>query len=193
MITKTLIVLCCVLLFSGHSAQEPEPLIAGKVVLIDGELTTDLKYSLAVFRGTKSAFGGVFYTEKVYFVLNGKEAKVRTSNPFPVFEFIAGSEMNLDGSVFLMRFDKESDRRQVRVGVSKGRILGGVKIREGVPKERQPAIALGVLGAASANAIGAKAGDSLIRYQVKVLEPLKPGEYCLVRSSNSCFDFGVDK
>ena len=111
--------------------------------------------------------------------MSGAQASLRTKNPMPIFDFFADGELNIQDSIYLIRFDRESDRRQVRAAIAKGG-----KVRTGVPKERRPDTLLENMG---------EGPDSTSHYRLKPSIALRPGEYCLVRSAESCFDFGIDQ
>jgi hypothetical protein len=154
--------------------QSDTPRTVGKVLLVDGDKSIEMKYSMSSTRGTMS----IFSTAKQYFVFAGRTANLRTKNPLPIFDLYADSGLNAATGIYLLRFEQESDRRQIRVAKAKGRKATG-----GVPKDRQ------------ISGIFEEIGDgpnSTKHYRVKPSSPLKPGEYCLVRSDDSCFDFGVD-
>jgi hypothetical protein len=179
---KLALLIAAMLLASGAIpalAQSDTPRTVGKVLLIDNGKTIEMKYSVARHRGTSSAVRGVFATDKEYLVLSGAQASLRITNPQPTFDFFADAGLNIEDSIYLIQFDKESDRRQVRVGIAQGR-----KVRTGVPKERKPELVLEELG-------GGPNGTT--HYRLRPSIALRPGEYCLVRSSDSCFDFGVEK
>jgi hypothetical protein len=159
-------------------AQADSPRTIGKVLLIDNDKTSEMKYSVIRHRGTSSAVKGVFATDKDYSVLPGAQALLRTTNPLPIFDFYADAGLNIQDSIYMIRFDRESDRRQVRTAIAKGG-----KVRTGVPKERRPDTLLENLG---------DGPNSTTHYRLKPSIALSPGEYCLVRSGDSCFDFGVD-
>jgi hypothetical protein len=157
---------------------QDSPRTIGKVLLVDNDKTIEMKYSVARHRGTSSAVKGVFATDKDYSVLSGAQALLRTTNPLPIFDFYADAGLNIQDSIYVIRYDRESDRRQVRVAIAKGG-----KVRTGVPKDRRPDTLLENLG---------DGPNSTTHYRLKPSIALSPGEYCLVRSAESCFDFGVD-
>jgi hypothetical protein len=163
-----------VLFSSSGIGQSDAPRTVGKVLLIDGEKSVEMKYSMSNARATMS----IFSTAKQYLILPGTVATLRIKNPLPVFEFYADAGLNVETAVYVLRFDRESDRRQVRVAKAKGR-----KAASGVPKDHTIAGALEEIG---------DGPNSTKHYRLKPSSPLRPGEYCLVRSNESCFDFGVD-
>lgn len=57
----------------------------------------------------------IFSTAKQYFAFPGVNASLRTKNALPIFDFSADAGLNVETAIYLIRFDKESDRRQVRV------------------------------------------------------------------------------
>lgn len=158
------------------TVQSDIPRVAGPVLLIDGDKSTEMKYSMSSTRGTETR-AGIFSVAKQYLSFGGGKANLRTKNPSPVFEFSADSSFNVGTGVYIYRFDAHKDRRDIRVGKAKVSSSSG-----GVPKDRFVPTTLEEIGK----------GQNSIQYRMKVVSPLKPGEYCLVRSDYSCFDFGVD-
>lgn len=151
-----------------------EPRVVGRVLFVDGSQSVEMKYSVSSVRGTLSMFA----TVKQYLVFEGSKATLRTKHRQPSMEFYASSDLDIPSAIYLLRFDAESDRRQIRVGKSRGKVA-----TTGIPKDHSVDSTVEELG---------DGPNSTKRYRLKPSSPLRPGEYCLVRSTDTCFDFGVD-
>lgn len=170
---KTLILLLLPLLpLQGDAARQ-----VGPVLMCTGESKIEMRYSVAAKRGEVAGFG-VFAKSKEYFVFSGQRAALRAT-PSVAFEFDVPSDLNPESNIYLIRFETKTDRREIRTG-----IVGARSSKQGVPDDRR----------VHARFTALSAGDSkTARYRLTPVEPLKPGEYCLVRSKDTCFDFGVDR
>lgn len=162
-------------LFISAIPVQDTPRVVGRASLVDGSQTIEMRYSISSPRGKV----GFMNKTKVYFVFGGSKANLRITNPLPAFEFYADSGLNVDTAIYLFRFDPEKDRRQVRVGKADGKTA-----TTGVPKDHLIASTIKEIG---------DGPNSTKRYRLTPSAALRPGEYCLVRSDESCFDFGVDK
>jgi hypothetical protein len=161
----------------GGRGQSDTAREVGPVLLIDGDRSTEMKYSMASSRGTNTR-AGVFSVAKEYLTFGGGKADLRTKDSNPVFEFYADAGFNVPSGIYIFKFDEHKDRRDVRTGKAQ---VG--KSSSGIPKDHFIETTLEELG---------KGQNSTTHYHMKPATPLRPGEYCLVRSGYSCFDFGVD-
>jgi hypothetical protein len=159
------------------SSQVDTPRQVGPVFMIDGDKAIEMKYSVASKRGSVSGVG-VFSKSKEYFVFDGPSASQRTKNREVAFEFSVASDLNPQSTIYLIKLETKPDRREVRTGIK-----GARSAKQGVPQDRRVPTRFRQLSSEGATA----------RYRLEPTLPLSPGEYCLVRSSESCFDFGVDK
>jgi len=141
--------------------------------LVDGTKTVPLKHSISASRGHTG-----FRAIKEYFVFGGPKANVRSTSTSPIFEFDADPNFNVESGVYLFRFDPHKDRREIRVAKGNGK-----DVRYSIPKDHLIATTLEEVG---------DGPTQTKHYRMKVSGSLRPGEYCLARSSDSCFDFGVD-
>lgn len=156
--------------------QSEAPRQVGPVLLIDQGKTVEMKYSLATRRGNASGIG-IFTTVKHRFIFDDTKATLRTSS-LPRFEFYADSGLNLESGIYLIRFDVKSGRREVRVGKVRGR-----SSTTGVPEDHKIPTTIEEIG---------NGPNSTKQYRMQPSSSLRPGEYCLIRSADSCFDFGVN-
>lgn len=140
------------------------------VMLIDKTRSLEMKDAVASRRGRAGVMGG-----KQYYVFAGPKAELRTQTPLPVFQFDLDGPV--DNDVYLFRFDKKSDAREIKVAQGSG--LTEIAI----PKDHLIATTIEEVGAGR---------NSAKRYRLKPTAPLRPGEYCLSRDFSVCFDFGVD-
>lgn len=142
-----------------------------RLVVLEGSQTLTMKDIVASRRSRT----GFYSSSKQYFYFSGPKAGLRTRTTQPVFEFEADPS---DDPVYLFRFDRKSDRREITVASG----FGGLS-EFSLPKDRVIATTVEEIGAGS---------NSLKRYRLKPAAPLRPGEYCLTRNISVCFDFGVD-
>jgi hypothetical protein len=159
-------------LFSSTGAQE-----ALTVILVDGEKRTEMKYTDANRHGQVSGIG-VFTQVKSYLTLDGQGADVRTKNPSPQFEFWLQSAMNAKTTVLLVKLDRRSKQREIRLSKAKGRDAS-----TGFPIDHILPVTLEEISS----------NGSMTNYRVSSQSPLPPGEYAIVRHPNLFFDFGIDK
>lgn len=164
-----LVMLLAIAICSAQN-QSDEPGAIHGLVLIEGTQPVKMKDTVA----SRDARWGVAVS-KQYFRFAGAKAALRTKT-LPEFQFDA--EPDSDEPVYLFRFDRRSDRREIRV--AKG--SGGLAVFE-LPKDHIVPTKLDEIG----NAQG-----SIKRYRLKTTAPLAPGEYCISRSLSVCYDFGVD-
>ena len=150
-------------------AQVAEPGVIPGLVLMEGTQTIKMKDIVA----SRDARWGIAIS-KQYFTFEGPRATLRATS---LSEFQFEDEPDSD-EVHLFRFDRKSDRREIRV--AKG--SGGLAYFE-LPKDHIIPTRREEIG----NAQG-----SLKRYRLKPTTPLQPGEYCISRSLSVCYDFGVD-
>jgi hypothetical protein len=152
--------------------QSDAPRELGAVTLTAGNKSVPMKYSIPSSRGRVG-----IASSKQYFIFRGPKAVIRTTSTMPVFQFDADPRLNEASDVYLFKFDMHSDRREIRV--AKG--SGGLAVFS-IPKDHIIPTSLEELG---------DGPNSTKRYRMKPTAPLRPGEYCLVRSSDY-YDFGVD-
>ena len=119
---------------------------------------------------------GVVAASKQYFVFEGPRATLRVKTTTPAFQFDA--DPSFDDPVYLFRFDRKSDRREITVASG----FGGLA-NFSLPKDHIIETSLEEIS---------KGPDSTHRYRMKPVAPLRPGEYCISRNFSVCFDFGVD-
>jgi len=150
-------------------AQVAEPGAITGLVLIQQTQTVKMKDIVA----SRDARWGIAIS-KQYFTFEGARAALRTTS-LPEFQF--DDEPDSD-EVQLFRFDRRSDRREIRV--AKG--TGGLAYFE-LPKDHIVPTRREEIG----NGLG-----TTKRYRLKPTMPLPPGEYCISRSFSVCYDFGVD-
>src|SRR5215831_1862958 len=93
-------------------AQGDEPGTIHDLVLIEGTQTVKMKDSVA----SRNARWGIAVS-KQYFTFAGSKAALRTKT-LPEFQFDA--EADADEPVYLFRFDRRSDRREVRIAKGAG-------------------------------------------------------------------------
>ncbi|OLD28031.1 MAG: hypothetical protein AUJ04_02505 [Acidobacteria bacterium 13_1_40CM_3_55_6] len=153
--------------------QSDAPREIGEVLLNDGTKSVSMKYSISAQRGHKG-----FSSTKEYFVFGDPKARIRTESKTPTIEFNADAAFNVESGVYIWRFDNHKDRREIRVAKGKNK-----DIHYSIPSDHVIATTLEEVG---------DGPNGTKRYRMKPKAPLGPGEYCLARSSDSCFDFGVD-
>ena len=119
---------------------------------------------------------GVVAKSKQVFIFENPRATLRAKTALPVFEF--DGDPSIDDPVYLFRFDRRSDRREITVASG----FGGLA-EFALPKDHIIATSLEEIR---------KGPNSTNRYRMKPTTPLRPGEYCLSRNISVCFDFGVD-
>jgi len=141
------------------------------VVLLDGSQSIQMKYNIA----SRRSHTGITSSTQ-YFVFGGPKAAVRTISRTPAFEF--ETDPGFEDPVFLFKFDAHTTSREIRVARGSGGLA-----ELSIPKDHIIQTSLKEIGDGAA---------STKRYRMKPTSALRPGEYCLGRSSYSCFDFGVD-
>lgn len=144
----------------------------GAVTLTADGKSVRMKYSIPSSRG-RVGIG----SSKQYFIFRGPKAVMRTTSTMPEFQFYADAKLNEAAEVYLFKFDMHSDKREIRV--AKG--PGGLAVFS-IPKDHIIPTSLEEIG---------DGPNSTKRYRMKPTAPLRPGEYCLARSSDY-YDFGVD-
>ena len=165
----TLLLLLASVPFAQRQASMPGEL--QRVRLIDGAQSVEMRDSVA---SRKSHLG--VPSSKQYFIFDGPKALIRTRNATPVIQF--DLEPEYDDEVYLFKFDKHSDSREIRVAKGLGSLA-----ELSIPKDHLIPSTLEQIGAGK---------NSAKRYRLKPNAPLRPGEYCLSRNLSDCFDFGVD-
>ncbi|HJZ80677.1 MAG TPA: hypothetical protein VKD91_10030 [Pyrinomonadaceae bacterium] len=159
-----------VILAAQDQASAPGDIKA--LLFIEGSQSVPMKDITAASRSR----WGVVTSSKQYFIFQGARATLRARTTQPVFEFDA--DPSIDDPVYLFRFDRRSDRREITV--AKG--FGGLADFS-LPKDHIIATSLEEIGTGS---------NSTRHYRLKPTAPLHPGEYCVSRNISVCFDFGVD-
>lgn len=152
--------------------QSDAPRGLGAVTLTADSKSVPLKYSIPSSRG-RVGIG----SSKQYFIFRGPKAVVRTTSTTPEFQFDADASLNEASEVYLFKFDMHSDRREIRVAKGPGGLAPF-----SIPKDHIIPTSLEEIG---------DGPNSRKRYRMKPTAPLRPGEYCLARSSDY-YDFGVD-
>jgi hypothetical protein len=148
-----------------------EPGDIQRVLLVDGNQTVQMRDNVA---SSKTSWQ-VVVSKQVY-AFNGPRAALRTKTTLPEFQFEI--DPAFDDPVYLFRFDRHSDRREIRVAKSSGGLT-----EMSIPKDHLIETRMEEIGS----------GQNLTRrYRLKPLAPLQPGEYCLSRKFSTCYDFGVD-
>src|SRR5947207_2295985 len=142
------------------------------LICLDGGHSIQMKDAAA----SRRSRWGVVAASKQYFVFEGPRATLRVKTSVPVFEFDA--DPSFDDPVYLFKFDRRSDRREITV--AKG--FGGLADFS-LPKDHVITTSLEEIG---------KGPKSTNRYRLKPITPLRAGEYCISRNTSVCFDFGVD-
>ena len=154
-------------------AQEAsEPGDIHRVLLVDANQTLQMRDNVA---SSKSSWQVVI--SKQFYTFSGPRAALRTKTTLPEFQF--DKDPAFDDPVYLFRFDRHSDRREIRVAKSSGGLTEMSIPKDHVIETRMEAIGDGQ--------------NSTRRYRLKPLAPLSPGEYCLSRKMSICYDFGVDQ
>ena len=156
-------------LFAQQQSGEPGDL--QRVLLVEGNQTVQMTDNVA---SSKSNWQ-VVVSKQVY-AFKGPRAAVRTKSALPEFQF--EKDPAVDDAVYLFRFDRHSDRREIRVAKSTGGLT-----EMSIPKDHLIETRVEEIG---------NGQKSTRRYRLKPLAPLQPGEYCLSRKFSSCYDFGVD-
>ena len=161
------------LLTSVHSAQRPSaaPGELLGVVLLDGNQSIQMKYTIA----SRRSHTGITSSTQ-YFVFGGPRAALRSITRTPAFEF--ETDPGFEDPVYLFKFDAHTTSREIRVAKGSGGLA-----ELSIPKDHIIQTSLKEIGDGTI---------STKRYRLKPTSALRPGEYCLGRSSYSCFDFGVD-
>ncbi len=154
-------------------AQQPlsEPGDIQRVLLVDGNQTVQMRDNVA---SSKTSWQ-VVVSKKVYAFM-GSRAVLRTKTTLPEFQF--ETDPAFDDPVYLFRFDRQSDRREIRVAKGSGGLT-----EMSIPKDHLIETRMEEIG---------KGQSSTKRYRLKPIVPLQPGEYCLSRKLSTCYDFGVD-
>src|SRR5262245_19064409 len=80
-----------------------------RLVMFEGTQSVQMKDIIA----SRRSHTGFYSSSKQYFYFPGPKAALRTRSTQPVFEFEA--EPSTDDPVYLFRFDKKSDRREITV------------------------------------------------------------------------------
>jgi len=151
------------------------------VTFVDGETRLSMKYSSPEMR-TNSMLGAVvnpFHKSRIRTALNGNHAQLRTKNTSPLFEVGIVADANPADLVAIVKLQPKSDTREIETG--RGSITG---VSSGFRKEDILPISI--------EEIPGLATQSQKVYRVKLINPLRPGEYALVHGSAAYYDFGVD-
>jgi hypothetical protein len=141
------------------------------VKLIDGNKTVQMRDNVA---SSKSNWQ-VLVSKQVY-AFKGPRAALRTKSTIPEFQFEL--DPAFDNPVYLFRFDRHSDRREIRVAKGSGGLT-----EMSIPTDHLIETRMEEIGSGQ---------NSTRRYRLKPTVPLQPGEYCLSRKFSTCYDFGVD-
>ena len=142
------------------------------LLLVEGTQSVQMKDASA----SRRTHWGVVAKSKQVFIFANPRATLRAKTALPAFEF--DGDPSIDDPVYLFRFDRRSDRREI-TGASG---FGGLA-EFALPKDHIIATSLEEIR---------KGPNSTNRYRMKPMAPLRPGEYCLSRNISVCFDFGVD-
>jgi len=162
------------LLFAASLFAQQQVYEAGdiqRVMLIDGNQTVQMKDNVA---SSKTSWQ-VVVSKQVY-AFKGPRAALRTKATLPEFQFEI--DPAFDDPVYLFRFDRHSDRREIRVAKSSGGLT-----EMSIPADHLIETRMEEIG---------NGQNSNKRYRLKPTVPLQPGEYCLSRKFSTCYDFGVD-
>jgi hypothetical protein len=151
--------------------QVSEPGDLHRVLLVDANQSLQMRDNVA---SSKSSWQVVI--SKHFYTFPGPRATLRTRTTLPEFQF--DKDPSFDDPVYLFRFDRHSDRREIRVAKSSGGLT-----EMSIPKDHLIETRLEEIG---------NGQNSTRRYRLKPLAPLLPGEYCLSRKISICYDFGVD-
>ena len=163
-----------ILLFAASLAatqQVYEPGDIQRVLLVDGNQTVQMRDNVA---SSKSSWQVVL--SKQFYSFKGPRATLRTKTTLPEFQF--EKDPAFDAPVYLFRFDRHSDRREIRVARGSGGLA-----EMSIPKDHLIETKMEEIG---------NGQNSTRRYRLKPIMPLPPGEYCLSRKFSTCYDFGVD-
>ena len=154
-------------------AQQPgsEPGDIHRVHLVDANQTVQMSDNVA---SSKTSWQVVI--SKQFYTFPGPRAALRTMTTLPEFQF--DKDPAFDDPVYLFRFDRHSDRREIRVAKGSGGLTEMSIPRDHLIETRMEEIGNGQ--------------NSTRRYRLRPLTPLRPGEYCLSRKISICYDFGVD-
>lgn len=161
--------LFAVSLFAQQQSYEPGDI--QRVLLVDGNQTLQMRDNVA---SSKSSWQVV--VSKQLYTFTGPRATLRTKTTLPEFQF--ERDPAFDDAVYLFRFDRRSDRREIRVAKSSGGLT-----EMSIPKDHLVETRMEEIG---------NGPNSTRRYRLKPMAPLQPGEYCLSRRISTCYDFGVD-
>jgi hypothetical protein len=156
-------------LFAQNPVYDPGDM--QRVLLVEGNQTIQMRDNVASSKGSWQ----VVVSKRLY-ALKGPRAALRTKTALPEFQF--ETDPAFDDSVYLFRFDRHSDRREIRVARGSGGLA-----EMSIPKDHLIETRMEEIG---------NGQNSTRRYRLKPLAPLQPGEYCLSRKFSSCYDFGVD-
>lgn len=148
-----------------------EPGDIQRVLLVDGNQTVRMRDDVA---SSKSSWQVV--VSKQLYSFKGPRAALRTKTTLPEFQFEI--DPAFDDPVYLFRFDRHSDRREIRVAKGSGGLT-----EMSIPKDHLIETRMEEIG---------KGQNSTKRYRLRPAAPLQPGEYCLSRKISTCYDFGVD-
>jgi hypothetical protein len=151
--------------------QPSEPGDIHRVLLVAANQTFPMRDNIA---SSRSSWQVVI--SKQLFTFPGPRAALRTTTTLPEFQF--DKDPAFDDPVYLFRFDRHSDRREIRVAKSSGGLT-----EMSIPKDHLIETRTEETG---------DGDNSNRRYRLKPLAPLRPGEYCLSRKISTCYDFGVD-
>lgn len=143
-----------------------------RLILVDGGQSIQMKDIIA----SRRSRAGFYSSSKQYFYFDGPRSAIRTRTTRPEFEFDA--DASDDDPIYLFRFDRKSDRREITVASG----FGGLS-EFALPRDHIIATAVEQIGGGQ---------GATRRYRLKPLAPLRPGEYCVTRNISVCFDFGVD-
>lgn len=156
-------------LFAQQRVYEPGDI--QRVLLVDGNQTVQMRDNVA----SSTTSWHVVVSKQVY-AFNDPRASLRTKTSLPEFQFEV--DPAFDDPVYLFRFDRRSDRREIRVAKGSGGLT-----EMSIPKDHLIETKMEEIG---------KGQNSTKRYRLRPLAPLQPGEYCLSRKFSTCYDFGVD-
>ena len=151
--------------------QVSEPGNIHRVLLVEANQTIQMRDNVA---SSKSSWQVVI--SKQFYTFQGARAALRTKTTLPEFQF--DKDPTFDDPVYLFRFDRHSDRREIRVAKGSGGLT-----EMSIPKDHLIETRMEEIG---------NGQNSTRRYRLKPLAPLPPGEYCLSRKISICYDFGVD-
>lgn len=148
-----------------------EPGDIQRVLLVDGNQTVQMRDNVA---SSKSSWQVV--VSKQIYAFTGPRASLRTKNTLPEFQFEI--DPAFDDPVYVFKFDRRSDRREIRVAKGSGGLT-----EMSIPRDHLIETKMEEIG---------KGQNATRRYRLRPMVPLQPGEYCLSRKFSTCYDFGVD-